>query len=151
MEKTKILLVEDDINLGTLLKEYFNAKGYLTEMQTDGEKGLKAFKREDFDICILDIMLPLKDGFSLAQDIRILDNEIYGAGSVRVDTNCHDTVPFLPGQLKLKSESSSGPCPTSIPLQSSSSNGPMTCQSRIAPSLKIVARSRYFCASEVSV
>ncbi|MFC2117484.1 response regulator transcription factor [Bacteroidota bacterium] len=75
MEKTKILLVEDDINLGTLLKEYFNAKGYDIEMQTDGEKGLKAFKREDFDLCILDIMLPVKDGFSLARDIRILDNE----------------------------------------------------------------------------
>ena len=75
MEKTKILLVEDDINLGMLLKEYFNAKGYYTEMQTDGEKGLKTFKKEDFDLCILDIMLPVKDGFSLAKDIRILNND----------------------------------------------------------------------------
>lgn len=76
MEKARILLVEDDINLGTLLKEYLIAKEYHTEMQSDGEKGLKAFKRGDFDLCILDIMMPLKDGFSLARDIRILDNEI---------------------------------------------------------------------------
>ena len=45
-------------------------------MQTDGVKGLKAFKRGDFDLCILDVMMPEKDGFSLAKDIRILDNEV---------------------------------------------------------------------------
>jgi len=76
MEKTRILLVEDDINLGMLLKEYLIAKGYHTEMQTDGVKGLKAFKRGDFDLCILDVMMPEKDGFSLAKDIRILDNDV---------------------------------------------------------------------------
>lgn len=76
MEKTRILLVEDDINLGMLLKEYLIAKDYYTEMQTDGVKGLKAFKRGDFDLCILDVMMPEKDGFSLAEDIRILDNEM---------------------------------------------------------------------------
>ena len=76
MDKTRILLVEDDVNLGMLLKEYLIAKGYITEMQTDGVKGLKAFKRGDFDLCILDVMMPEKDGFSLAKDIRILDNEV---------------------------------------------------------------------------
>ena len=55
MEKTKILLVEDDINLGMLLKEYFNAKGYYTEMQTDGEKGLKTFKKKIL-ICVFLIL-----------------------------------------------------------------------------------------------
>jgi two-component system, OmpR family, response regulator len=67
----KILLVEDDINLGSLLREYLKAKGYATILETDGEKGFRAFKKDHFDLCILDIMLPVKDGFSLARDIRI--------------------------------------------------------------------------------
>jgi DNA-binding response OmpR family regulator len=73
MEKTRILLVEDDANLGSLLKEYLIAKGYDTDLQTDGEKGLHAFKREHFDLCIIDVMMPVKDGFTLARDIRIMN------------------------------------------------------------------------------
>ena len=73
MEKTRILLVEDDANLGSLLKEYLIAKGYDTDLQTDGEKGLHAFKREHFDLCIIDVMMPVKDGFTLARDIKIMD------------------------------------------------------------------------------
>jgi DNA-binding response OmpR family regulator len=67
----KILLVEDDINLGSLLREYLKAKGYETTLETDGEKGFRAFRKDHFDLCILDIMLPVKDGITLAQDIRI--------------------------------------------------------------------------------
>ena len=76
MDKTRILLVEDDMNLGTLLKEYLIAKGYDTDLQVNGEKGLQAFKRDHFDLCILDVMMPVKDGFTLAKDIRIMDPEI---------------------------------------------------------------------------
>lgn len=72
----RILLVEDDVNLGSLLREYLKAKGYLTTLETDGEKGYRAFKKEHFDLCILDIMLPVKDGLTLAKDIRIQNPEI---------------------------------------------------------------------------
>lgn len=72
----KILLVEDDINLGSLLREYLNAKGYETNLETDGEKGFRAFKKDHFDLCILDIMLPVKDGFTLARDIRIQNPDV---------------------------------------------------------------------------
>ncbi len=64
------------MNLGSLLKEYLIAKGFDTDLQADGEKGLLAFKREHFDLCILDVMMPVKDGFTLAKDIRIMNPEI---------------------------------------------------------------------------
>ncbi len=76
MNKTRILLTEDDTNLGTLLKEYLLAKEYDVELYVDGEKGLRAFKRSHFDICILDVMMPVKDGFSMAKEIRIMDQDI---------------------------------------------------------------------------
>ncbi|MFA5815846.1 MAG: response regulator transcription factor [Bacteroidales bacterium] len=72
----RILLVEDDVNLGSLLREYLKAKGYITNLEPDGEKGFRAFKKDHFDLCILDIMLPVKDGFTLARDIRIQNPEI---------------------------------------------------------------------------
>jgi two-component system, OmpR family, response regulator len=74
--KTRILLVEDDKNLGTLLKEYLVAKGYETTLAYDGEQGYKAFMKNPYDICILDVMMPVKDGFSLAQDIRSINSKI---------------------------------------------------------------------------
>lgn len=70
METTKILLCEDDENLGQLLNEYLEAKGFQVVLMPDGEAGLQAFVDEKFDICILDVMMPKKDGFSLAKDIR---------------------------------------------------------------------------------
>ncbi len=71
MEYTaKILLCEDDENLGMLLREYLITKGYDTTLCYDGEEGLKAFHNDNFDICILDVMMPKKDGFTLAMDIR---------------------------------------------------------------------------------
>ena len=69
-EQIKILLCEDDENLGALLKEYLQAKGCVTDLQQDGEAGWTAFKLNKYDICILDVMMPLKDGFALAKDIR---------------------------------------------------------------------------------
>ncbi len=75
-KKTSILLVEDDLNLGNLLREYLNAKGFHAELQSNGEEGYKAFMRQQFDICILDVMMPVKDGFTLAKEIRMINNEI---------------------------------------------------------------------------
>jgi DNA-binding response OmpR family regulator len=69
-DKLKILLCEDDENLGMLLREYLQAKGYATELCADGEAGYKAFLKNKFDICVLDVMMPKKDGFTMAQEIR---------------------------------------------------------------------------------
>ncbi|KOF02938.1 DNA-binding response OmpR family regulator [Roseivirga ehrenbergii] len=70
MASFKILLVEDDPNLGQILNEYLSLKGYETKLCRDGEEGVKAFKREAFDLCLFDVMLPKKDGFSMAKEIR---------------------------------------------------------------------------------
>src|SRR5665647_480988 len=75
-QKTKLLLAEDDENLGLLLKEYLVAKGYDATLYPDGEAAYKGFMREHYDICILDIMMPKKDGFTLARDIRIVNMDI---------------------------------------------------------------------------
>ena len=75
-QKTKLLLAEDDENLGLLLKEYLVAKGYDANLYPDGEAAYKGFMREHYDICILDIMMPKKDGFTLAKDIRIVNPDI---------------------------------------------------------------------------
>lgn len=76
MEKTRILLAEDDPNLGSLLREYLNAKGFEVELYPDGEKGLLGFKRSHFDLCILDVMMPIKDGFTMAKEIRIMNADV---------------------------------------------------------------------------
>lgn len=67
----KILLAEDDPNLGMLLQEYLTAKGYETNLATDGNDGLDKFMAGDYDMCILDVMMPKKDGFALAKEIRM--------------------------------------------------------------------------------
>ena len=69
-EKTRILLCEDDESLGMLLREYLQAKGYDAELCNDGEAGYRAFVKDPADICVLDVMMPKKDGFSLARDIK---------------------------------------------------------------------------------
>ena len=74
--KANILLVEDDDNLGFMLKDYLNMEGYMVNLQKDGESGMTAFKSQSFDLCILDIMMPVQDGFSLAKDIRKTNNDI---------------------------------------------------------------------------
>jgi two-component system, OmpR family, response regulator len=75
-DKLRILLCEDDENLGMLLREYLQAKGYSTELCPDGEAGYKAFLKSKFDICVLDVMMPKKDGFTLAADIRQANSDI---------------------------------------------------------------------------
>ncbi len=72
----KVLLVEDDINLGAILGEYLDTKGYKTTLCRNGEEGFEAFSREQFDLCLLDIMMPKKDGFSLAREIRHRNKEL---------------------------------------------------------------------------
>jgi DNA-binding response OmpR family regulator len=74
-EKTRILLCEDDENLSMLLREYLQAKGYHTDLAPDGEAGYKAFTKEKYDICVLDVMMPKKDGIELAKDIRNLQSD----------------------------------------------------------------------------
>lgn len=76
MEKTKVLLVEDDPNLGSLLKEYLEAKGYSTVLATNGKQGYDVFSKDKFGICILDVMMPIKDGITLAKEIRAIDANI---------------------------------------------------------------------------
>ena len=76
MSKNRILLVEDDPNLGSLLQEYLQVKNYDVSLARDGEAGLQAYQEGEFDICIFDVMLPKKDGFTLAKDIRATDSAI---------------------------------------------------------------------------
>lgn len=73
---TTILMVEDDPNLGYLLKENFKGKGIDIHLCTDGEAGYEAFLNYQFSLCILDVMLPKKDGFTLAREIRRKDDNI---------------------------------------------------------------------------
>ena len=75
-EKLRILLCEDDENLGMLLREYLQAKGYSAELCPDGEAGYKAFLKNKYDLCVLDVMMPKKDGFTLAQEIRQANAQI---------------------------------------------------------------------------
>lgn len=74
--KTKILLVEDDPNLGSLLQEYLEAKGFETKLATDGKKGFDAFCKQSFDLLLLDVMMPVKDGLTLAKEIRVTDKNV---------------------------------------------------------------------------
>ncbi len=76
MEKQRILLCEDEESLGMLLREYLQAKGYDAELYLDGESGYKAFVKSHFDMCLLDVMMPRMDGFSLAREIRIINQDV---------------------------------------------------------------------------
>ena len=74
MKKNNILIVEDDPNLGKILQDYLKLKGYKITLAVDGVDGLSKFSKDNFDFIILDIMMPKKDGFSLAKDIREINN-----------------------------------------------------------------------------
>lgn len=76
MCKNQILLVEDDPNLGYILHESLEMHGYEVKLCTDGEEGTTAFFRNSFDLCLIDVMLPKKDGFTLAREIRKINQEI---------------------------------------------------------------------------
>jgi len=70
------LLVEDDFNLGFVIQDNLKQHGYMVNIARDGKEGLQLFNEKDFDICLLDVMLPKKDGFSLAEDIRKTNTSI---------------------------------------------------------------------------
>ena len=74
--KTRVLLVEDDPSLGTLLEEYLNAKGFETKLADDGNKGYDQFCKGTFDLLLLDVMMPNKDGITLAKEIRLNDKNV---------------------------------------------------------------------------
>jgi DNA-binding response OmpR family regulator len=74
--KTKILLVEDDSSFGNVLKNYLELNDYEVVLERDGRLGLAAFQREKFDICLLDVMMPHVDGFTLAEEIRDIDPDV---------------------------------------------------------------------------
>jgi DNA-binding response OmpR family regulator len=75
-EELKVLLAEDDKNLGAVLKAYLEAKGYHTTLCINGKEAFDIFNKKKIDFCILDVMMPVKDGFTLAQEIRRLDKQI---------------------------------------------------------------------------
>lgn len=75
-EKFKVLLVEDDTNFGQVLKNYLELDDFVVELARDGILGLAAFRREKFDICLLDVMMPNMDGFTLAEEIRNVDPDV---------------------------------------------------------------------------
>lgn len=75
-ELKKVLLVEDDPNLGILLQEYLGHKNFDVELKRNGVEGLSAFKQNDYDILLFDVMMPKKDGFTLAQEVREINKEI---------------------------------------------------------------------------
>ena len=74
--KANILLVEDDQNLGFVIQDTLKRNGYGVHLCRDGKEGLRYFNEHAYDICILDVMMPNKDGFSLAEDIRLVDEQI---------------------------------------------------------------------------
>ncbi len=75
-QKVKVLLAEDDRNLGNILKSYLEAKGYATRLCVNGQEAYEQFLREKYDFCVVDVMMPVKDGFTLAKDIRQHDKQI---------------------------------------------------------------------------
>ena len=71
-----ILLVEDDPNLGQLVQEYLTMKGYDTDRATDGNQGMQRFMAAHYDLCIFDVMMPKKDGFTLAKEVRMAGRDV---------------------------------------------------------------------------
>ncbi|HMC97528.1 MAG TPA: response regulator transcription factor [Flavobacteriales bacterium] len=75
-QKPSILLVEDDQNLGFVIQDALKHKGYTVHLSRDGKEGLKRFNEHPYDLCVFDVMLPHKDGFSLAEDIRLTNSQV---------------------------------------------------------------------------
>lgn len=76
VQKQKILLVEDDQNFGDVLRSYLEMHEYEVVLKSDGDEGLNAYQTDDFNLCIFDVMMPKKDGFTLAREIREKDQEM---------------------------------------------------------------------------
>ena len=72
----KLLVAEDDPNMGTILKVYLTQKGYTVFHATDGQQALDLYKEGNIDACILDVMMPVKDGFTVAKELRRIDKNI---------------------------------------------------------------------------
>lgn len=72
-QKATILLVEDDLNLGFVIQDALKRRGFTVHLCRDGKEGLRKFNEQPYDLCVLDVMLPQKDGFSLAEDIRMVN------------------------------------------------------------------------------
>ena len=72
----KILIVEDDFNFGSILKDYLALNDYDVTLAKNGIEGFQKFKKDTFDLCILDVMMPYKDGFTLAKEIREKNEEV---------------------------------------------------------------------------
>lgn len=72
----RILLVEDDYNLGFVIQDLLRLEGYKVHLAKDGKEGLQQFNKEDYDLCLFDVMLPHKDGFSLAEDVRKVNDSV---------------------------------------------------------------------------
>ncbi len=76
MTKAKILLAEDDWQMGPLVKQYLTAKGYEVDLAPDGEIAYKIFMKNEYDLCILDIMMPKQDGFTLGKKIKNINSQM---------------------------------------------------------------------------
>lgn len=76
MNRTKVLYVEDELFLGKIVRESLESRGYDVVMEGDGGKVMDQFKKVNPDICVLDVMLPNKDGFAIADEIRMLNEEV---------------------------------------------------------------------------
>lgn len=76
MDKQKILLVEDDENLGYVIQDLLSMNGYKVHLARDGKEGLLFFNKSKYDLCLIDVMMPKKDGFELAEDIQKLNNSV---------------------------------------------------------------------------
>ena len=76
MPTAQILLVEDDPGLGFVIQDTLREKGYTVHLSRDGKEGLMQFNKGNYDLCLLDVMMPKKDGFELARDIRKIDSEV---------------------------------------------------------------------------
>ena len=76
MNRKKILIVEDDPNFGSILRDYLSLNDYQITLAKNGIEGFEKFKKEDFDLCILDVMMPYKDGFTLAKEIRAKNESV---------------------------------------------------------------------------
>ncbi|MBE0641433.1 MAG: response regulator, partial [Bacteroidales bacterium] len=121
-----ILMVEDDLNLSTVLQDYLEMLGYRVTVCRDGEEGKQAFINGSFDLCLLDVMMPRKDGFTLAQEIREADDLMpiifLTAKSLKEDrikgfrNGCDDyiTKPFSTEELSLRVAAVLKRCNTSL-------------------------------------
>jgi|TARA_R110000782_G_scaffold267159_1_gene362273 two-component system, OmpR family, response regulator len=75
-EKIKLLLAEDDVNLGNLLSDFLKAKGYEVTLTNNGEEAFSNFIKGNYQLCLLDVMMPIKDGFTTAKEIRKINQKV---------------------------------------------------------------------------